>query len=80
MIRCPYVIFEEIFYGDRVFNLKYPLEVEMSLLDDVWILEDEQLGLCSFDVDKDLAIEGFMAEFSLVWDFLSSKKDDELTE
>lgn len=72
-------ILNEIEVGGRLFRLRQPVDVTVSVEDGLWINETKALSIVAVGDTKDEALRSFRDDFSILWDQIASAPDDSLT-
>jgi hypothetical protein len=68
-------------YGRRVFELRHPVHVFLSLDFDngAWVCENKSLSILAFGSNIRQAIDSFSEDFEMMWDVIAQSPDDSLT-
>jgi len=58
---------KRIYYEDEELSLIKPVDVEVDYRDDMWVMENEDLGIISKEEDYDDCLSEFYSDFLFVW-------------
>ncbi len=66
---------EELEYGGKVFLLAEPLCIEIDYKDELWILQNKELGIVAWGERFDIAWESFREDFWYLWEEIGKENE-----
>ncbi len=68
-----------VVYGNRLFRLRQPIEIQVDFREGLWIHEFEPLNLLAFAHTRSESLGAFRLQFVVSWDQLAQEDDSLLT-
>lgn len=78
-IKNPVFTFDKIEFDSTTYNIRYPIYCELIHEEDLYSLENKQLGIYAFGKTVEEAQGNFSEEFDYIFTRYNSLSDDELT-
>jgi hypothetical protein len=70
---------QRLFKGDTELVLRQPVSVAIDYNDDLWIAENDDLGIVAANEDYDVCLQDFQDEFFFAWEEYGRAEDSQLT-
>ena len=65
-------------YRDKKLRFSRPITIKSRLENDIWILENEDIGIISYGEDFTIAWESFSEDFIYLWNEIAKEDNDKL--